>query len=205
MLLWASAAFLLIGLLCLFIDRRAAARFREESGWHVWFFLRTTDFAKGLHWILLAVLAYGAAQAWIALLGENMPVRRFSDLSLCLLTMVLIASVFLHTAKLLLGRRRPRDDHQHGLYGLKPFAFDAQYDSFPSGHAMTIFCVAVVASSAVPVLAPLWFLLAFYLSLTRAFLTAHFLSDVCIGAALGLFIARETILILFPALALSWF
>ncbi len=48
-------------------------------------------------------------------------------------------------------------------------------------------------------LAPLWFVFAAYLALTRAMLTSHFLSDVMIGAALGLVVARETLLLVFPA------
>jgi membrane-associated phospholipid phosphatase len=80
-----------------------------------------------------------------------------------------------------------------------------QYDSFPSGHALTIFCVAVIASAVMPTLAPLWFSVALYLALTRAFLNAHFLSDVFIGSAIGLLTARETVLYLFPDLFQPWF
>ena len=47
--------------------------------------------------------------------------------------------------KLFLGRRRPRDDFEHGLYGFLYFTWQLQYDSFPSGHALTIFCVATWA------------------------------------------------------------
>jgi hypothetical protein len=41
--------------------------------------------------------------------------------------------------------------------------------------------------------------------LTRAFLTAHFLSDVLVGAGIGLIVARETLSYFFPHLAPSWF
>ena len=43
------------------------------------------------------------------------------------------------------------------------------------------------------------------LALTRAMLTAHFFSDVLVGAGIGLLVARETFLLGFPQLAPGWF
>jgi undecaprenyl-diphosphatase len=94
---------------------------------------------------------------------------------------------------------------EHELYGFRFFHYDPQHDSFPSGHAMTIMCVAVVLSGALPMLAPLWFAVALYLALTRAMLNSHFLSDVFIGIAIGLLASRETLLLLFKDLAPPWF
>jgi membrane-associated phospholipid phosphatase len=91
------------------------------------------------------------------------------------------------------------------LYGFVPFAFDTSYNSFPSGHALTITCVAVVMCCVWPLLWPLWFAIALILGLTRALLTAHFLSDVFIGAGIGMIAAREIILHFFPALPPHWF
>lgn len=70
---------------------------------------------------------------------------------------------------------------------------------------MTIFCVAVVLSAIEPLLAPLWLLLAGGLATTRALMTAHFFSDVLIGAAIGILATRETLLFGFPQLAPAWF
>jgi membrane-associated phospholipid phosphatase len=36
-------------------------------------------------------------------------------------------------------------------------------------------------------------------------LNSHFLSDVLVGAGLGLLVTREVVLLWFPALARSWF
>ena len=116
-----------------------------------------------------------------------------------------IASAVLHSIKLVLGRRRPRDELEHDLYGFRLFHYDWQHDSFPSGHAMTIFCAAAILSGALPALAPVWFAIALYLSFTRALINSHFLSDVFIGAAIGLIASRETVLFLFPGLAQPWF
>ena len=122
-----------------------------------------------------------------------------SRAALAFLASLAAASAILHSIKIVLGRRRPRDEFDFGLYGFMPFRFAMQYDSFPSGHAMTICCVAVILSGAVPVLAPLWFAGALYLALTRAVLNAHFLSDVFVGAGIGIVTTREVVVNLFPA------
>lgn len=205
MMLWLALLFLVAGLLCLSIDRRMAHYFRERLATPVFqFALRITDWAKGGPWIGVAALLYLATQAWMALAEETPIVRTISDYALALLASFVVGSIALHTIKIFLGRRRPRDDFEHGLYGFRYFTWHLQYDSFPSGHAMTIFSVAVVLSAAFPLLAPLWLVLAFGLSLTRAMLTAHFLADVMAGAAIGIIATRQTFLLVFPHLSPTW-
>jgi|SRR4051812_9704367 membrane-associated phospholipid phosphatase len=206
MLLALAILYFVLGLLCLRIDRSAAHYSREQLPRPLWqFALRITDFAKGLPWIVLALLSYLAVQAIMAWNGETMFLRRISDYSLALLASFVAASIILHGIKLFLGRRRPRDDFEHGLYGFRYFTWELQYDSFPSGHSMTIFCVAVVLSAMNPALAPIWIVLATALALTRAMLTAHFFSDVLVGASIGLIVGRETFLLGFAQLAPAWF
>ena len=206
MLLGLSLLFLVAGLLFFTVDRRAAHYCRDQLHRPFWkFALRVTDWAKGLPWIIAALVAYIVVQTLIAFQGETTLLREISNYSLALLASFVVASVILHSIKIFLGRRRPRDEFQHGLYGFRYFTWQLQYDSFPSGHAMTIFCVAVVASAISPAFAPLWLILATALALTRALLTAHFFSDVLVGAAIGVLITRETLLLVFPTLAPHWF
>ena len=205
MMLWLALLFLVAGLLCLSIDRKLAHYFREHLSTPLFqFALKITDWAKGGPWIAAAALIYVAVQAWMALAEETPLVRAISDYALALLASFLVGSIVLHVIKIFLGRRRPRDDFEHGLYGFRWFTWQLQHDSFPSGHSMTVFCVAVVLSAAFPTLAPLWFVLAFGLSLTRAMLTAHFLADVMVGAAIGIIATRETFLLVFPDLSPGW-
>jgi membrane-associated phospholipid phosphatase len=206
MMAWLSLAFFVAGLLCFRIDRRAAHYSREHLAHPLWrFALKITDWAKGLPWIIAALLFYLVTQGAMAASGETPTLRGFSDYSLALLLSFVAGSVVLHGIKIFLGRRRPRDDFEHELYGFKYFTWQLQYDSFPSGHAMTIFCVAAVASAATPTLAALWLIGATGLALTRAMLTAHFFSDVLIGAAVGLIATRETMFLAFPQLIPQWF
>jgi membrane-associated phospholipid phosphatase len=150
-------------------------------------------------------VVYLAVQSLIAWRGETPFLSSVSGYSLALLVSFSVGSVVLHGIKLFLGRRRPRDEFEHGLYGFRFFTWELQYDSFPSGHSMTILCVAVALSAVLPILAPLWLAGATGLALTRAMLTAHFFSDVFVGAAIGILAARETFLIGFPQLAPGWF
>jgi membrane-associated phospholipid phosphatase len=205
MMLWLALLFFVAGLVCLSIDRRVAHYCRERLAKPAFqFALKVTDWAKGGPWIGAAALIYLAAQAWIAIAEVTPLVRAVSDYALALLASFIVGSVILHVIKIFLGRRRPRDDFEHGLYGFRYFTWQLQYDSFPSGHSMTIFSVAVVLSAAFPLLAPLWLVLALGLSLTRAMLTAHFLADVMVGAAIGIIATRQTFLLLFPDLSPSW-
>lgn len=206
MLALLAAVFLILGGFSLRIDREAAHYSRAQLGRPLWrFALRVTDWAKGLPWIIAALIFYIAVQVIMAWRGETPALRLVAGYSLALLASFVVASVVLHTIKIFLGRRRPRDEFEHGLYGFRFFTWELQYDSFPSGHSMTILCVAVVLSAITPMLAPIWLTLAMGLALTRAMLTAHFFSDVFVGAAVGILVARETFLIGFPQLAPGWF
>ena len=206
MILWLGVAFLAAGIPLLFIDRRTAAYCRRTvQGRPLAFMIRTTDWAKGIVWIIATAVIFVVAQVWMELGGETANLRWISDVALALLASFVFGSIVLHVAKLFLGRRRPRDDFEHGLYGFVFFTWSLQHNSFPSGHALTIFTVAVWATALLPVLAPLWFGAAFYLSATRAFLAVHFPSDVAIGAGIGIIATRETLVLLFPQLTPAWF
>ena len=206
MLLWLGLFLLAVGLASFAIDRRAVHAFHDRIPHNlhrlVW---RTTDWAKGAYWLALSTAVLVVCQLAIWLWGPTPLLRHWSQTALAYLASLAIGSVILHTIKIVLGRRRPRDELDHGLYGFLPIRFELQYDSFPSGHALTIFTAAVITSTLIPTAAPLWFAFALYLGLTRAFLNAHFLSDVFVGAAIGLLTARETVFYLFPALFQPWF
>lgn len=206
MLLWAGLALALAGVAAFFRDVRTAEYFRARIA-GVWRrrVRQVTDIAKGAHWLIAAFLAYGGVQLWMAVEGETPTLRHASDLTFAFLISMVIASAILHSIKLVLGRRRPRDWFEHRLYGVRAFALDSQYDSFPSGHAVAIFSVATFLSAALPAFAVLWFAVAAFLSLTRAMLTSHYLSDVLWGSAIGIVVARETLVLGFPHLAPGWF
>jgi len=206
MLLWAGFLLILVGVACFPIDRQAAHMLYDHKSAVLERFLEhTTHWAKAAHWLVAAIAAYAIAQVVLAFRGEIPSARLASQCALAFIVCLAAGSLILHGMKLIIGRRRPRDDMEMGLYGFVWFKFRLDYNSFPSGHALTIMSVAVIASCVWPQLAILWFAIALWLGLTRAFLTAHFFSDVFVGAGIGLLASRETLLYLFAHLVPPWF
>jgi membrane-associated phospholipid phosphatase len=206
MLLWAGIASLAIGLGCFAIDRRAAHWFHDRV--HARWFRRirlTTDYAKGALWLTISLIAIALSWLWMRFVGDAPLAFHIYRGALAYFACLAIGSAILHAIKIVLGRRRPRDEIEHGLYGFRVFHYSPQHDSFPSGHALTITCVAVVLSGAIPELAWLWFALALYLAFTRAVLNSHYLSDVFVGIGIALITSRETLVFLFPELVRPWF
>ena len=206
MLLWAGFIFILVGFLALTIDRRLAHFIYDHVSDRAHKALdRITHYAKAGHWLAAAALALAAAAILRHFHVYPEQVTQLITYSIAFIASLTLGSAILHVIKLVIGRRRPRDDMEMGLYGFMPFAFNADYNSFPSGHALTICCVAVIFTCVWPLWWPLWFGIAALLAVTRALLTAHFLSDVLIGAGIGLIAAREVLLLGFPGFAPNWF
>ena len=206
MLLWAGIVFLVVGLACFGIDRQASHYLYDNINVRQWRLLDSiTHLAKASHWLIAAILVLIGTRWAMARWGSSDNLILASQCAAAFIASLAIGSMILHTIKLFFGRRRPRDDFEMGLYGFMPFSFDLQYNSFPSGHSLTITCVAVIACAVCPMLAPLWFTIALGLAMVRALLTAHYLSDVFFGIGVGLLSAREIVIHWFPALAQSWF
>jgi len=206
MLLWAGLVLIATGFACVAIDRRAVHFIYDHVGARFHRFLNaTTHFAKAAHWLVAAVLVYIASWAWLRWGGMNPHAKLTLQCALAFIISLGAGSALLHLTKLVIGRRRPRDELEMNLYGFVLFRFDLSLNSFPSGHALTIACVAVIATALWPQWAVLWFALALWLGMTRALLTAHFLSDVLVGFGVGLISAREVLLNLFPNLTPAWF
>jgi membrane-associated phospholipid phosphatase len=206
MLLWAGFILIVLGTAALAVDRpiahflydhvSAATHKRLDSITHA---------AKAGHWLAAAILALVGAAVARHFGAGGAQVAQLINYSLAFIASLTVGSAVLHAIKLVLGRRRPRDDMEMGLYGFMPFAFNTNFNSFPSGHALTIFCVAVIFTCVWPMLWWLWFAVATFLAGVRALLTAHFLSDVLIGGGIGLITAREVLLLGFPGFAPGWF
>lgn len=206
MLLWTGLILILGGLAALAIDRRAAHFIYDHVDARTHRILDSiTHYAKAGHWLAAAILALvvAALARHFGARGADMPL--LINYSLAFIASLTLGSAVLHVIKLVIGRRRPRDDMEMGLYGFMPLAFNPDYNSFPSGHALTICCVAVIFTCVWPMLWPLWFSIAAILAITRALLTAHFISDVMIGAGIGLISAREVLVLGFPGFAPGWF
>jgi membrane-associated phospholipid phosphatase len=206
MLLWAGWILIVLGVAALPLDRRIAHFLYDHISQANHTRLNAvTHFAKAGHWLGAAILALAVAAVarQIGLHGQKL--EMLANYSLAFIASLTVGSAVLHAIKLVLGRRRPRDDMEMGLYGFVPFAFNTNFNSFPSGHALTIFCVAVILTCVTPMLWPFWFGVAAFLAGVRALLTAHFLSDVLIGGGIGIITAREVLVLVFKTFAPAWY
>ncbi len=94
-----------------------------------------------------------------------------------------IAALVTNGLKRSLGRPRPKFSHA-GEFQLWP-SLDNGFDSFPSGHASASFAVAAVLAAHVPQARWCWYGVAFIVSWSRVFRSAHFPTDIVGGALLG--------------------
>lgn len=118
-----------------------------------------------------ALLGFGL---WLAAVPGG---REF--LLLALGTLLLELPVYL-TLKNLIRRRRPAD-----ALSLSAFIRPSDRFSFPSGHTAAAFVMAGCVLVVYPLFAPLAYLLAAAIGVSRVLLGVHFPSDILAGAVLG--------------------
>lgn len=87
--------------------------------------------------------------------------------------------------KNIIGRGRPKFFEQVGSVEFRPFTFDYDFASFPSGHATTICALAAALGILWPRARVLLFVAAAWIAATRFLIGSHYLADVLGGAALG--------------------
>ena len=90
------------------------------------------------------------------------------------------------------GRKRPCALEPHCWAQLLP----PDQFSFPSGHTITAFAIAVPVVAQYPVLAPGLCFLAVSVAISRIVLGMHFLSDVVAGALLGCLLGRIALVLI---------
>jgi undecaprenyl-diphosphatase len=121
-------------------------------------------------------LWYGVGAA-VALDGGP---ARFRALLAAVLAVSVGIALFL-SLKRICGRKRPCALEPHSWATLLP----PDQFSFPSGHTITAFAMALSLGAFYPVMLPGLLFCAFSVALSRILLGMHFLSDVLAGAAIG--------------------
>ena len=157
-----------------YIERRDHRVMRRLNSWRAprpvrFWVLAATRMGDGWLWYSLgAILAAAGGPHGYAAVGAAGPAA--------------ILGIFVFKAlKKISHRPRPCDTHPHCWATILP----PDKFSFPSGHTMTAFSIALVVSYFYPTLQwPLYFL-ALSIAFSRIALGMHFLSDVLAGALLG--------------------
>jgi len=165
-----------------YIDRRDHTLMLRVNRWHaprwirVWMLCATRG-GDGWLWYAMGVV--------ILLAGGD---RRFAAVGAALLAEGLGVTLFLRLKKAT-GRTRPCAIEPHCWATLLP----PDQFSFPSGHTITAFAVAVSLSSFYPDMATGLLFCALSIAASRVLLGMHFLSDVLAGAAIGTTVACASV------------
>ncbi len=106
-----------------------------------------------------------------------------------LFSSVAVSGLLTDAIKWLMGRWRPKVFLTEGFYGFGFFGTGYEQTSFPSGHATTICSLAFVLSVLFPRFKWLWVTIALLVCLSRVVIGAHYLSDVVMGAYIGIFVS----------------
>lgn len=138
---------------------------------------------RWIRWWMLAATRAGDGWLWaacgVALLASNDPARHAALAAAALAAAIgILLFCFL---KKVVARLRPCNFEPHCWAELLP----PDQFSFPSGHSITAFAVAISIGMFYPPLLPGLVFCASSIALSRVLLGMHFLSDVVAGSALG--------------------
>jgi undecaprenyl-diphosphatase len=165
-----------------YIDARDHRLMRRVNRWHaprwirIWMICATRG-GDGWLWYAMGLM--------ILLAGGD---RRFLAVGSAGLSATLGIVIFLRLKKAT-GRKRPYTIEPHCWATLLP----PDQFSFPSGHTITAFAVAVALSRFYPDLATGLLFCAVSIAASRILTGMHFLSDVLAGAAIGTTVAWTSV------------
>jgi undecaprenyl-diphosphatase len=157
-----------------FITRRDYSLMRRANNWEAPRWVRVFAMAAtraGDGWLWLAI-----GLAILVLGGE----ARFEAVAAATIAAAVSVLLFM-LLKRFTGRRRPCEIEPHCWATLLP----PDHFSFPSGHTMTAFAVAISLSLFYPTLLITLLFFAFSIGMSRILLGMHFLSDVVAAALIG--------------------
>ena len=157
-----------------FIERRDYRLMRRVNHWRAPRWVRygslmATRLGDGWLWYALAPM--------ILAFGGDLRYRALATASFAALTGILVFK----GVKSVSHRRRPCDQEPHCWCTILP----PDQFSFPSGHTITAFAIALSLGHLYPQIEPALLLMAASIGASRVLLGMHFLSDVLAGAVFG--------------------
>ncbi|MBU3699680.1 MAG: phosphatase PAP2 family protein [Candidatus Kapabacteria bacterium] len=117
--------------------------------------------------------------------------RRVATDHLWWFSAVAASGIIANIIKVLAGRPRPPLAIESGIVAWDPLAWHVEFlwNSFPSGHATTGLCIAIMGSALYPRLSWLFWPLGVSIALARVVLNVHYVSDVMVGSLIGAAVA----------------
>jgi len=185
----AIVVMLIASLACMFlIDTAASAWARTLPQWFDDVFERITDlglsgwFLFPFGFVLLCLAAVTSPLLTRATQGVlAMLTVRFGFLFLA----IGLPGLFVTIAKRLIGRARPYVGSPDDPFIYRPFIWEPEYASMPSGHATTAASAAIAIGALWPKSRSVMWLYALVIMFSRVVVLAHHPSDVIAGAVVG--------------------
>ena len=170
------------------IDAPAVTAAQRAPEWLVQIFDHVTEFGKSF-WFLIPI---ALTLAMIALLATP-ALPRMSQRVLAAIAVRLgflffaigLPGLVFTIGKRLVGRARPFVEGTANPLIYRPFGWNVEYASLPSGHAIDAFAAAMAIGALWPRTRPFMWTYAVVIAVSRVVLTAHFPSDVMVGAVVG--------------------
>lgn len=189
---WTTPFFLIVGVLTILsftvLDQATGAYRGKWDSDVVYVAKILTDFALGVWYIAPAIMLLLAVNQidW-----TRLPPRRllltYSWTMVAAYVLVSVGGALLlsNILKRIIGRARPQHFEQYGAFSFDPFAVDASWASFPSGHSATIGAVGGALLLFWPGARGIILPVTMVLAATRIVVGAHYPSDVVVGYAFG--------------------
>jgi membrane-associated phospholipid phosphatase len=169
----------------IFIDERAYRLALRLPVGVVDAFYEITDFGRS-GWVLVPTGAVIALLALVASPALDHMTRGVLAAIATRVGFVFLAvgvpGLFVAIVKRFIGRVRPSSA---GPFAYEPFHWRPDFASLPSGHTTTAFATLVAVGALFPRARPLLWGFALLIAVSRIAVTAHFVSDVLAGAAVG--------------------
>ncbi|HZB91099.1 MAG TPA: phosphatase PAP2 family protein, partial [Stellaceae bacterium] len=171
-----------------FLDRRTAWFFHDTDPGVRQVFEFITQFGLGKGYLIISAALFAAFRLAAALGRDGERAARlaaWAQRALYVFLAVAVSGLIADVMKPVFGRARPKLLFADGIYGFNWGAMRADYWSFPSGHATTMGALVVALAFLWPRGLPLYLIAALLVMASRIIITAHYPSDVLVGAVLG--------------------
>jgi membrane-associated phospholipid phosphatase len=172
-----------------FVDAWSVAAVQRLSPGLIAFFDDITDYGRS-NWFLVPIglmLVLVAAASAASLPAMSLRVLAAIAVRLgFLFSAILLPGLIFTVLKRLIGRARPLVGGSVDPFLYRPFGWEVEYASLPSGHAVNAFAAATALGLLWPKMRPVLWAYAVVIAVSRVVLTAHYPSDVLAGAIIGI-------------------
>jgi undecaprenyl-diphosphatase len=184
----AVAVAVIVAATMIVVDAPAVVVAQRMPEWLIEAFDQVTDFGKSV-WFLVPIALALAALALLASPGLPRMSRRVLAAIAVRLGFLFLAiglpGLCFAVVKRLIGRARPLVEGSADPFLYRPLGWNVEYASLPSGHATDAFAGAMAVGALWPRARPVMWTYAVVIAVSRVVLTAHFPSDVVVGAVVG--------------------